>query len=175
MRIQLEQIRDRPIHWQEAIELTSEAMGLAGVVAPVVVDVDGQVASVDGDFLVTMTLDANLSLRCDRCLDDFHSPFNTRLESLLVVEQDRAIEGEVELEERDLGVVLLEEPEFDTEVLVFDQVQLAVPMSPRCRDNCAGLCSQCGSNQNREQCDCEPPVDPRWQVLAGRLKAPAVD
>ncbi len=169
MRIQLEQIQDRPFHWQEAIELTPEALELTEVVVPIVVDVDGQVAPIDGGFLVTMALDASLLLRCDRCLDDFSRPFNSRFESLMVVEQDQPIPGEFELEEQDLGMVHLEVPEFDSGTLVFDQVQLAIPMSPRCRDDCAGLCAQCGSNQNRKRCDCQPPMDPRWQALAGKF------
>jgi uncharacterized protein len=43
---------------------------------------------------------------------------------------------------------------------------LAMPMNPICKDDCAGLCPQCGSNLNQEQCQCErDTVDPRLEVL----------
>ena len=35
-----------------------------------------------------------------------------------------------------------------------------------CRDECRGLCPQCGQNLNTASCDCAPPADPRWDALA---------
>lgn len=166
MRIQLEQIRDRPLPWQESVVFTPETMGLAEMVAPATVEVDGQVAVLDGGFLLTMTLKSELSLRCDRCLDEFPNPFESRVELLAVVEPEEVSAEEVELEDRDLSLLHLDVPELDTEPLIYDQLQLAVPMSPKCSEECAGLCPQCGANRNREECDCGPPVDPRWRILA---------
>lgn len=165
MRIQLEQIRDRPLHWQETIELLPETIGESKITAPAAGDVNGQIAVVEDGFLLTLAVAAELTLRCDHCLDEFQSSVESELESLVLVEPEPETTGEVELDERELGVLRLDEPELDTEPLVVGQVQLAVPMSARCRDDCAGLCPQCGVNRNHEKCDCRPPVDPRWQAL----------
>ena len=36
-----------------------------------------------------------------------------------------------------------------------------------CRDDCRGLCHQCGQNLNDGQCQCvESKMDPRWESLA---------
>ena len=35
----------------------------------------------------------------------------------------------------------------------------------RCRDDCAGLCPQCGADRNVVACGCEPPKDARWERL----------
>lgn len=166
MKIQLEQIRDRPLQWQESIEVTPEAMGAAEMTAPATVEVDGQIAAVEDGFLLTVGVNTELTLRCDHCLDEFQYPVANRLESLLMVGPEPDTTGEIQLEESDLGVLHLDEPELDTEPLIVDQVQLAVPMSARCREDCAGLCPQCGVNRNQEDCDCRPPVDPRWQALS---------
>lgn len=165
MRIQLEQIRDRPLEWQEVIVFTPETMGLAEMVAAASVEVAGKLAAVDGGYLLTMTLESELSLRCDRCLDEFPNQFDNRVEMLAVVEPEDVAAGEFELEERDLGFLHLDVPELDTEPLIYDQLQLTVPMSPKCSDECAGLCPQCGANRNREDCDCKSPADPRWRAL----------
>ncbi len=55
----------------------------------------------------------------------------------------------------------------DLGAIVREQLILGVPMSPRCRDNCAGLCTVCGQNKNERDCGHKPPVlpDPRLAVL----------
>lgn len=47
-----------------------------------------------------------------------------------------------------------------------EQVLLAVPLKAVCRDECKGICPQCGCNLNQESCDCaEALPDPRWDAL----------
>jgi len=55
-----------------------------------------------------------------------------------------------------------------SEVLRQD-VLVAVPMHPICREDCAGLCSTCGQNLNEGSCNCAPEPDPRWASLAALL------
>ena len=42
---------------------------------------------------------------------------------------------------------------------------LALPIVIRCRDDCAGLCPQCGADRNLVASGCEPPKDARWERL----------
>jgi uncharacterized protein len=45
-------------------------------------------------------------------------------------------------------------------------VLLAVPLKNVCREDCRGLCPQCGRNLNDGACDCkETRVDGRWDKL----------
>ncbi|RKG66564.1 DUF177 domain-containing protein [Corallococcus sp. CA054B] len=54
----------------------------------------------------------------------------------------------------------------DLDPIVREQVLLALPMSAVCREDCQGLCSQCGQNLNEKKCGCEPKVvDPRLSPL----------
>ncbi len=47
-----------------------------------------------------------------------------------------------------------------------EQVLLATPVRALCREDCKGLCPQCGQNLNTGQCHCEPHIsDPRWDAL----------
>ena len=47
-----------------------------------------------------------------------------------------------------------------------EQVLLAVPLKTVCREECKGLCPQCGKNWNEGPCSCAPPSgDPRWSAL----------
>ena len=49
--------------------------------------------------------------------------------------------------------------------LARDAVVLELPMAPLCREDCAGLCPQCGANRNEGDCGCVAPRDPRWANL----------
>ena len=54
----------------------------------------------------------------------------------------------------------------DLDPLVEEQVVLALPAYPVCRDGCKGLCPVCGQNQNEQACGCDRHVpDPRWAGL----------
>jgi uncharacterized protein len=48
-----------------------------------------------------------------------------------------------------------------------EQVLLAVPLKAVCRDDCKGICPQCGKNRNFEACSCPPAADARWEALKG--------
>jgi uncharacterized protein len=53
-------------------------------------------------------------------------------------------------------------PEIDLTQAVVDQVVLALPLQPRCRDACKGLCPCCGYDLNLGQCGCaDDQGDPR--------------
>jgi uncharacterized protein len=53
----------------------------------------------------------------------------------------------------------------DLAPLVRDAVVLELPMAPLCKEDCAGLCPQCGANRNEGDCGCVAPRDPRWANL----------
>jgi DUF177 domain-containing protein len=51
--------------------------------------------------------------------------------------------------------------------LVQEQIALAVPEYPVCRESCKGLCPVCGQNLNEKDCGCDRHVpDPRWAGLS---------
>ena len=54
----------------------------------------------------------------------------------------------------------------DLDPLVREQLVLALPGYPVCREDCKGLCSVCGANLNDRECGCDRHVpDPRWAGL----------
>ncbi|TLY38179.1 MAG: DUF177 domain-containing protein [Nitrospirae bacterium] len=54
--------------------------------------------------------------------------------------------------------------------LVRQEALLAMPLTPQCREDCRGLCPQCGQDLNAESCACGPPPDPRLSVLLESLQ-----
>ncbi|HEX3795779.1 MAG TPA: DUF177 domain-containing protein [Acidimicrobiales bacterium] len=49
--------------------------------------------------------------------------------------------------------------------MVRDSIVLELPMAPLCREDCKGLCPQCGADRNEGECGCVAPTDPRWANL----------
>ena len=61
---------------------------------------------------------------------------------------------------------LRRDDQIDLNELLREQFYLALPMKPLCRDDCAGLCSQCGTNLNTGTCQCTSQWDdPRLAPL----------
>lgn len=73
----------------------------------------------------------------------------------------------------------MDERRYSGDVLHLDEVLrenvlLAIPMKPVCRDDCRGLCPECGANLNDGDCGCGlVAVDPRWADLARWLETPS--
>jgi len=75
-------------------------------------------------------------------------------------------EAEQQVEADDLGVAYYKDDQIDLGEVIREQLYLAMPMKPLCREDCLGLCPVCGSNKNRETCECRPQwVDPRLEPL----------
>ncbi len=81
-------------------------------------------------------------------------------------------EAEREIEEDDLETSYYRDDQIDLNELMREQFYLALPMKPLCREDCKGLCAQCGTNLNTGTCDCAPVwEDPRLAALKA-LKGP---
>ncbi|MEN3339756.1 MAG: hypothetical protein V7647_3432 [Acidobacteriota bacterium] len=112
-----------------------------------------------------------LQLECGRCLEDFplavDAPFDLRY---VPQAEDAAAEAEREITEDDLTTAFYTDGMLDLIDLMREQFQLALPMKPLCAQSCRGLCSVCGANLNRTECDCKPVwEDPRLAPLKGLL------
>jgi uncharacterized protein len=60
---------------------------------------------------------------------------------------------------------VLEDEELDVHGWARDALALALPAQIVCREDCAGLCPQCGKDLNLEPHEHEAPRDPRWDAL----------
>ena len=109
-----------------------------------------------------------LEVACSRCLEPFRIPIDASFDLAYLPQAENAGMGEHEIQDDDLNTGYYRGGGIDLGELLREQFYLALPMKPLHADDCKGLCPQCGTNLNRETCDCQPVwEDPR---LAG-LKA----
>lgn len=105
-------------------------------------------------------LDGQLDFRveevCGRCL----ASFGERIESSFALTFTPPRESDPELEERELeteelGLLTYDGEQIDLHDPLQEQVLISLPISPLCKDECLGLCPECGVNLNETRCDCE--------------------
>ena len=133
--------------------------------------VEGRAIRAGQDVRLRGEIKARISAPCDRCLNEVKIPVEIPYDLFYAPSDPGAGHtGENELHDRDLDFAVFENDQIDLDEMVLEQLELSLPSRVLCREDCRGLCPQCGADLNVEQCDCKTEIDPRWQVLA-KLKA----
>jgi uncharacterized protein len=141
-----------------------DGLGSGLVLVPAGADValDLRFEAVSEGVLVTGSAVAPLSGECARCLEPLTSTIEVSFQELYRYLPDPG-EDENDVEER-----FLDGDHLDLEPAFRDAVVLALPLSPLCREDCPGLCAECGAllaeaGPGHGHGD---KVDPRWGLLA---------
>lgn len=116
----------QPLKWDVVLTNTGDAILLSG--------------SVRGEGLTS----------CGRCLDDVSVPVQAEIEGYYLLSEPEEDDEEAE----DDFEVLGEDNIIDLEPHILSAVLVDLPTIPLCREDCKGLCPDCGVNLNEEQCDC---------------------
>jgi uncharacterized protein len=178
MLISLQNLRlhDNVMEFDEALQPGALDLGAdATQVAPLnasgratlIPEHDGR-GSVLNDIRVVGKLVTRLEIPCARCLDPV--PYNVErgFELLFRPQSVNVGPDEAEMQDKDSEVAFYEGDGVELSDILREQVLLAVPIKTVCREQCKGLCPQCGKNLNTGECDCEPVADdPRWDALKG--------
>ena len=115
---------------------------------------------------VSAGLDSALDSECGRCLTPYSHPIHLDVEAEYIPIFNPLTGARVRPPSDDTDYFLISESHIlDLTEVVSEYAIMAIPMKPLCRQDCAGLCSTCGSDLNRTQCACESRVDPRWGPL----------
>ena len=119
-------------------------------------------------------LDANVSFQmidnCARCLDEVKVPIEYAIEGFLVKEDF----DEDEFEDYDAFIV--DGDEVNLLDIIGQTLIFNLPTQSLCKEDCEGLCQDCGANLNRETCACsqiandEDDIDPRFAKLKDLFK-----
>ena len=110
-------------------------------------------------------LNAPMVAACARCAEEFSAP-NARPFRFVLAPRAIGEGDDGRLRTEDLEFSLYEGDQIDLGPLIAEQLILALPSRALCREDCRGLCPDCGTNLNFHRCDCERQArDPRLAVL----------
>ncbi|GAA2162779.1 YceD family protein [Actinomadura napierensis] len=132
---------------------------MVGVPEGAAIELDLRLEAVLEGVLVTGTATVPLEGECGRCLDPIASSFEADFQELFVYPDTRS-GGNAEDDE-----LRLEDDLIDLEPVLRDAVLLALPLSPLCRDDCPGLCAECGARLADDPDHHHDVADPRWAAL----------
>jgi uncharacterized protein len=138
---------------------------LIGVPAGSEIDLDLRLESVMEGVLVSGTATAALTGECGRCLEPVVDTLTVDLQELFAYPESTTDETADDEETARMEGDLL-----DLEPALRDAVVLALPLTPLCREDCAGLCAECGERLDDlpEDHTHEAP-DARWSALEALL------
>lgn len=97
---------------------------------------------------------AGITVPCSRCLEDYPISITREVHLVLYPRPQYDAFVELHLGEDEMDVSFYTEEKVELEDIVSEQINLALPMRPLCRDECLGLCATCGADRNMGSCAC---------------------
>ena len=140
----------------DAFSFGGQQYEVPGGDTPVVLDVSRMTS---GGYSLRLRFDATLAGPCRRCLGPAQPSF-----SIDAREIDQPSGGD------EMTSPYVTDEELDLHAWARDALALALPAQIVCREDCAGLCPECGKDLNVEPHEHERPVDPRWSKLRDLLQ-----
>jgi uncharacterized protein len=119
------------------------------------------------DIRLVGSLATRLEVTCARCLEPVGCGVNRDFDLLYRPEGIDGGREEISVTDAEAEISYYSGEGLLLEDVLREQVLLAVPIKTVCREDCKGLCPQCGKNLNQGGCLCARPADPRWHALDG--------
>ena len=122
------------------------------------VKAEGVVRNTAGVLVMTGEITTCIHGTCDRCASSFDRDVNIPINVVLVTEMANE-------ENEDEWVFPLEGDSADLDDIVRTVFVLNLDSKLLCKEDCKGLCHQCGKNLNEGPCNCQKELDPRFAAL----------
>ncbi len=149
-------------HHRETVPVTIPPIMLGGVeylADPAAVPAEFAVTRLRNGYVFGLRCDVHVVGPCHRCLED------AVIDEAIKAEEYHAFNPEPGAE-ADMTSEYLHDDRVDTDRWASDATVLAMPFQILCREDCRGLCVQCGTNLNEGPCACAAPApDDRWAKL----------
>ena len=166
MRIELEKLGGgrgdfAHVYQPEDLNPVDERVNL---IAPAAVN--GKVRLSGNEVFVNGHIDTRAQVECDRCLKPVELPVNVDFTLEYISGSEYEASQTAALTEEEMSVSVFDGGAIDVDEIVKEQVLLAVPTRMLCREDCKGICPDCGIDRNTGECDCiTNEIDPRWAAL----------
>lgn len=165
MLLGLSQIIDRPgasVPFSVSVDLSDLRYGVSYPVSEPVL-AEGSVRNTAGVLVMQGNIATTIHGICDRCASEFDRKVEFPIDVVLVTK----LESE---ENEDEWVFPLEGDSADLDDIVRTVFVLNLDSKLLCKEDCKGLCPQCGKNLNDGPCNCRKELDPRFAALKQLLE-----
>jgi uncharacterized protein len=155
MRYKIKDIGDEGLDIHVAVTeawLRAECPDVDALPAQGGIVLDGRLEPAGDEYLLRGVLRGGLLTQCVRCLEPATLALDVPV-TLTFVEGEQPT-GEEEDDDGAEDVITFQDGVIDLGPEIRDELLLALPMGPLCREDCAGICPTCGANRNLTACDC---------------------
>ena len=120
----------------------------------------------DGQLQIQGRITVEMAAQCDRCLGRARFPLDQSFDLMYHPMAEIAQDEEVAIDADEAEIGFYEGSGIELEIILREQVLLALPMQRVCSETCKGICPVCGRNRNETECECraEDPDD-RWKAF----------
>jgi uncharacterized protein len=166
MRIKLENLEGRKgdfahVYQPDELNPLDEGVDLTGPAT-----VTGSVRLEGHEVFVEGHIETRAQLECDRCLKPVELPVSADFALEYITGADYESSSNAALSEEEMSVSVFDGEAIDVDEIVKEQIMLALPARTLCREDCKGICPECGVDRNTGDCKCTPnEIDPRWAAL----------
>lgn len=147
MLLRLKQLFDREGERKDLyLDIPLEELGIYSGVGTFMspISLRGEIVNRAGVVTLSYSLKVMIRHLCDRCLNEFDREYDLTFEHIL-------IRGE-SLDEDEY--VSCPDDTLDVNELAISDLLLVMPTKILCRDDCKGLCPDCGKDLNLGECGC---------------------
>jgi uncharacterized protein len=118
------------------------------------------------DIRVRASLQTTMEVPCARCLEPVKQAVDTNFDLIFRPREADSDSADHAITTSETEIGYYEGDGLLLEDVLREQVLLALPAKILCKEDCKGLCPECGRNRNTDPCDCvTPSTDPRWSSL----------
>ena len=115
------------------------------------IDWKADITNTGGALLVQGDVEGIAKTQCMRCLEDASVPVRGEIEGYFLLSADAEAPDDMEEDEFDrIG----DDKTIEMSSLIEAAILLELPQVPLCKEDCAGICFNCGKNLNEGSCDC---------------------
>jgi uncharacterized protein len=126
-------------------------------------DVEGvaKIGRTPQGLIVQGNFSGDTMLQCVRCLTEYQQHLEWEFTELYAFKQENVTESEL---------LVPEDAHIDLQPLVREFALLEIPLKPLCREECLGLCIECGQNLNEKDCGHREEIESPFSALKDLLE-----
>ena len=159
LRVDLRELARGPVETRGELKQDDPAFEGTGIPLGAPVMVSGRLQAISDDrFYWQGKATTVIQGECRRCLTPVSVPLTLEIGALFSQDADAQ-------DDPDSYAVAPDATEVDVTSAVREELVLAAPRYAVCREDCKGICPQCGKDLNAGPCGCAPVIEARWQPL----------
>jgi uncharacterized protein len=165
--IEVQDLKQEPLYFRHVFPIGEIKFVHEDAVLSEPVTTDFVLTHQDRDLRVDGTVGTSIRFRCSRCMKEFSKSFAASFDLTYVPQPKWTSENaEIALKYDEMEIAYYDGVALDVNLVILEQIELAMPMNFVCREDCKGLCYKCGADLNEGLCSCkDEETDSRLSAL----------